>query len=174
MREAEPDLKLAGFSLFVTGWAFPNETDPWSRDTLCYSALIETPASSVRFDGLMSAHAIEHFRNELSLAHSSLSGQAELLIDEETTFSAIVKMASQGHAEIKLAVVTDFGMERHEFVFETDQTFLAESLRQLRSLVAHYPAISTANEQAPKVTPAPATGNLSRILDVIFGKRSAA
>lgn len=175
MMDRDPDLTLGGFSLWVTGQPYPDAEEPYGQDLWDFQALIETPCSTVRAAGVLSAASLSGFRGDLDAIHETLDGDAVLEADGGgATLILTLAMKPLGHVETVLDLRLGYGDdERHRFAWSLDQTFLEPFARQVRALSAAYPSPFPARILQPSRVVEPRTSDLtSRILDAIFGKRS--
>jgi hypothetical protein len=173
MMHRDPDLSLGGFSLWVTGQPYADAEEPYGRDLLDFEALIETPCSTVRAAGVLSAASLSGFSRDLDAIHDALAGDAVLeASDGESRLVLTLAMRPLGHVEAVLDLRSDPGDESHRFAWGLDQTFLGPLARQVRALSAAYPSPFPARSLEPaRVAEPPKSDLSSRILDAIFGKR---
>lgn len=174
MMERDPDISLAGFSLWVTGQPYADAGEPYGQDYLDFQTLIETPCSTVRAAGGLSAANLSGFSRDLDIIHEALAGEARLEAHEgEALLILTLTMKPLGHVEAVIDLRSGYGdAERHRFAWGTDQTFLKPFARQVRALSAAYPSPFPARIREPSVPVGPQKSDLtSRILDAIFGKR---
>jgi hypothetical protein len=170
----DPDFSVGGFSLWVTDRAFPDADEPRGQDLLGFEALIETPNSTVRAIGMLSAAGLSRFSRDLTRQHEMLGGEAVLEArDSETTLilRTAVSRLGQVDATVDLRLGPD-GDERHSFTWSLDQTDLQPLARNVRELSAAYPSPFPAKPAEPSAAVAPQSpGPTSWILNAIFGKR---
>ncbi len=174
MMERDPDISLGGFSLWVTGQPYADTGDSYGQDYLDFQTLIETPCSTVRAAGGLSAAILSGFSRELDAIHQALDGEARLEAREgEALLILNVATKPLGHVEAIIDLRSGYGDdERHRFAWGLDQTFLEPFARQVRTLSAAYPSPFPARILEPSRVVEPQKSDLtSRILDAIFGKR---
>ena len=175
MMDRDPDLTLGGFSLWVTGQPYPDAEEPYGQDLLDFQTLIETPWSTARAAGVLSAANLSGFSRDLDAILKTLDGDAVLEADGGgATLILSLAMKPLGHVEavvdLRLGYEDD---ERHRFAWSLDQTFLEPLARQIRALSAAYPSPFPASILEPSRVLEPQKSDLtSRILDAIFGKRA--
>lgn len=175
MMERDPDLSLGGFSLWVTGQPYADAEEPYGQDLLDFQTLIETPSSTVRAAGGLSAANLAGFSRDLDAIHEALDGEAGLEAHEgEALLILNLVMKPLGHVEAVLDLRLGYGDdERHRFAWGLDQTFLEPFARQVRALSAAYPSPFPARIRELSVAVGPQKSDLtSRILDAIFGRRT--
>lgn len=74
-----PNLRFAGFSLWVLGREFPDSHDFWDGNWLLVRARMEAPDGCVEARGpIIHASALEAFANQLALLDAALIGDAAL------------------------------------------------------------------------------------------------
>jgi hypothetical protein len=174
MMERDPDLSLGGFSLWLTGQPYPDAEEPYGQDLWDFQTAIETPCSTVRTAGVLSAASLSGFSRDLNAIHETLGGEAVLEADGGgATLILTLAMRSRGHVETVLDLRLGYGDdERHRFVWDLDQTFLEPFARQVRALSSAYPSPFPARIlERDRVSEPQKSGLTSRILDAIFGKR---
>jgi hypothetical protein len=173
MMERDPDLSLGGFSLWVTGQPYADAEEPYGQDLLDFQTLIETPCSTVRTAGGLSAANLSGFSRDLDAIHKALDGEASLEAHEgEALLILNLAMKPLGHVEAILDLRLGYGDERHRFAWSLDQTFLEPLARQVRALSAAYPSPFPTRIRELSAAVNPQKSDLtSRLLDAIFGKR---
>lgn len=172
--ERDPDLVLGGFSLWVTGLPYAHLGDDYGQDLLDFQTLIETPWSTVRATGVLSAASLSGFGRDLTAIYEGLEGDAVLeAIDGEAILVLTLTMKPLGHVEAVVDLRFNLGdEERHRFAWGFDQTFLKPFARQVRTLAGAYPSPFPARILEPsRAVESQKSGLTSRLLDAIFGKR---
>lgn len=171
--ERDPDLSLSGFSLWVTGQPYSDAGEPYGQDLLGFETLIETPCSTVRAAGMLSAAGLSGFCRDLNALYETLKGDAVLEAhDGETSLILTLAMRPLGHVDAVLDLRSNHGDESHRFAWALDQTFLKPFTGQVRALSAAYPSPFPARILEPVRIVAPRKSDVTtRILDAIFGKR---
>jgi len=174
--DRDPDLSLGGFNLWVTGQPYADTGEPYGQDYLDFQTLIETPCSTVRGAGGLSAANLSGFSRDLDAIHKALAGEARLEAHErEALLILTLAMKPLGHVDAVLDLRLGYGDERHWFAWSLDQTFLEPFARQVRALSAAYPSPFPSRILEPSRAVEPQKADLtSRILDAIFGKRTEA
>lgn len=173
--ERDPDLSLGGFSLWVTGQPYADAGDPYGQDHLDFQTLIETPCSTVRAAGGLSAANLAGFSRDLDAIREALAGEVRLEAHEgEALLLLHLAMRPLGHVEAVLDLQLGYeDDERHRFRWSLDQTFLEPFARQVRALSAAYPSPFPPRNLEPIPGAEPRKSNLlSRILDAVFGERT--
>ena len=97
------------------------------------------------FSGLYSAavttHDFFHFKEELNRVLDDLKGKAVFLTDEGT-IELEVEIDAGGKAVVTgKAKVVDLPKVNFSFHFETDQTYLNETLKDVETVIRHFPIV---------------------------------
>lgn len=171
--ERDPDAVLGGFSLWITGRPYAHIQEAYGQDILDFETLVESPWSTVRAAGQLSAAGLSGFSRDLNAIHKALNGEAVLeAVEGGAILILTLAMEPLGHVEATVDLRFNPGdEERHTFVWSLDQTFLEPFVRQARALAATYPSPFPAKILEPKVLSSPRPGLRDRLLDAIFGKR---
>ena len=139
MSAPEPSLRLAGLSLWVFGYAYPDCNDYWDGNWLNVRVRAETSGSRVEASGaLLRIDELTSFTRELDVLYRNLTGTAELKCLE----SALgVKVACDlvGHIQVIVDLTPDHMTESHEFKFELDQTYLPATLAGCKTVLDRFP-----------------------------------
>jgi hypothetical protein len=135
----EPDLKLAGLSLWVVGPQFPGaENDYWDENWLTVRVRVEAPGSIVEVQGpILYASELEYFMNQVQLLDRTLTGDASLQCMEPNLRLAI--RASEGHASVTIRLTPDHLTQVHEFTFHIDQTYFKPLIANCKKILSDYP-----------------------------------
>jgi hypothetical protein len=142
MSPVEPDLRLGGFSLWVSGRQFPDATDYWDGNWLNVRVQIEAPGALVRAEGpLLLAQELARFAEQLEKLYEALSGVAELRCLEPNLEIAI-RCGSRGQVVVKIMVTPDPMTQSHSFEFDLDQSYLGPLLDQCKSVLSRFPVRS--------------------------------
>ena len=139
MHSVEPDLKLGGFSLWVFGYQFPNDTDYWDGNWLNVRARVEAPGAVVKAQGaFVFAPELASFAKQLETLHATFTGEAGLHCMEPNLEIAI-RCGSLGHVAVKIMVTPDPSTQSHEFKFDLDQSYLGPLLDGCKSVLSRWP-----------------------------------
>jgi len=142
MRE-EPDLQLAGLSLWVLGRQFPDQNDYWDGNWLNVRVRVEAAEAVVEAHGpIIHAPELESFVNELDLLDTTLAGSA-LLKCTEPNLDVALRGDSRGHATVTIKVTPDHMTQSHEFIFSIDQTYFKPLIAKCRKILSDYPIRGT-------------------------------
>lgn len=139
-RLGEPDLRVAGFQLWVHGYEFPGSTDSWDGNWLRVTAHCGAAGASVWVSGaLLDTVSIVRFRRELAALFEPLGGEA-VLQSHEPNIAVHVTTANQaGHLAVRAELTPDQLAQRHTFHFRIDQTMIAPVLVACEAILARLP-----------------------------------
>lgn len=141
----EPDLKLAGLSLWVRSRQFPDCEDYWDGNWLNIFARVEASGSFVEVSGpFLRNDELAAFAAQLESVQRDLTGEAKLAC-MEPNLNAKVRCGSLGHIEVVIAITPDHLAQSHEFTFGIDQSYLAPVLRGCRRILERVPVIGAPN-----------------------------
>lgn len=144
----EPDLRLAGFQLWVHG---PPVVDPRPyEDWLNVTAHCGAGGASVWTSGeILQLGDVALWLKQTEEMHRTLSGAARLS-PLEPWLSVLLTIDGTGKVEMEVEITPDPRNQRHRFTFSLDQSYLPAFLAQGRRLMAR---IHT--EPAPGAWPDP-------------------
>jgi hypothetical protein len=136
-RLGEPDLKLAGFQLWVHG---PETASPKTdEDWLNVTAHCGAHGASVWASGaLVQRVDLAGWIGSVGLLHRELSGFVRLAPLEQN-LSVTLEVNRTGGIEMVVEVTPDPRNQRHRFQFDIDQSYLPPFLTQGRKLLDRYP-----------------------------------
>lgn len=142
----DPDIKLAGLSIWVHQRQFPNSTDYWDGNWLVVTASCEASGAIVWTKGpIIHLPEIERLMTSAQQMHASLSGTAELgCIEPELDFR--LNMTGQGRIEMEVNITSDHLVQEHCFRFELDQSYLPKLVNDCAKVLAKYPVKDESSE----------------------------
>jgi len=139
----EPDLQLAGLSLWVLGRQFPDQNEYWDGNWLNVRVRVEAPGAVVEAHGpIIHAPELESFVNELDLLEATLAGGASLKCTEPNLDVAL-QAESLGHVAVTINITPEHMTQLHEFSFSIDQTYLKPVIAKCRKILSDYPIKGT-------------------------------
>jgi len=139
MLDPSPDLKLAGLALWIVGREFEQGVDYWDANWLYVRARVEMPGACVEAEGTwLRADELESFADQLEVALRDLRGSAELLC-MEPHLGVTVKIGTRGDATATVDLTPDLINQSHQFVFDIDQSYLAETLAGCQRIISRFP-----------------------------------
>ena len=137
--EREPDVKVAGLSLWVRTRQFPDMDDFWDGDWLDVRARVEAPGSYVEISGPFLRNAeLATFAQALAFMDHNLAGSAELSCIEPN-LHVEVSCRSLGHVRVVVAITPDHMNQSHKFEFELDQSYLKSVLTECKRIAERFP-----------------------------------
>lgn len=135
----EPDLQLAGFSLWVFGRQYESAHDYWDGNWLNVCAQVEADSATVKASGaILHLSELAGFLNELKRLDDNLKGDARLSCIEPN-LGIVIRGESLGQMTTTINITPNHMTQRHEFVFAIDQSYLKPLIASCRSIIAQYP-----------------------------------
>jgi hypothetical protein len=149
----EPDLKIAGLSIWIHGRQFENAEDYWDGNWLRATAHCGAEGAEVTISGSF-LHLPELTRWAAG-SRQLLSGAAQFaeLPTIEPELTVQMKMATLGHITMEVEITPNHLQQQHKFTFEIDQTYLPRLIRQIETVEARYPTRGTPQEVRTGNTP---------------------
>jgi hypothetical protein len=139
MKSTEPNLKLAGLSLWVLGRQFPEAQDFWDGNWLNVQARVQAAGASVEARGaFVRTTEIAKFVEELEVLNANLVGEAALRC-LEPTLRIVIRGDARGHATAQVMITPDHMTQSHEFRFDFDQTYFGLLLDGCRNVLSNWP-----------------------------------
>jgi hypothetical protein len=135
-----PDLRLAGFQLWIHGHEFAEATDFWDGNWLRVTAHCGASGASVWVNGsiLTAAELADWIRASKKL-NESLSGEARLECMEPNLSVLLQAEGRAGHIRMVVHSTPDHLMQKHKFEFEIDQSHLPDFIRAGRKILDRFP-----------------------------------
>lgn len=131
----DPSLVLGGLCLWVLGKAYPDNPDWWDRDVLQVRAECRAPGSVVSTSGaLLRSDEI-----------ADLLAGMEAMHKWETKFfdwkprEPNLAMRLSGSLTVEVEITPDHLMQRHQFRFDLDLTYLLPPIGQCRQILRSFP-----------------------------------
>jgi hypothetical protein len=141
--EAEPDLRLAGLSLWVVSRERPDDSDYWDGNWLNIRARVEDAGALVKIAGpWVRSDELADFLDQLAALYRDLKGTAELDC-LEPMLRIKVTCAKRGDVEVTVEITPDPLTQAHRFTFMIDQSYLASTLAGLERLLERFPVKGT-------------------------------
>lgn len=137
----EPDLKVAGFLLWVHGRQFPEVEDyhdgNWLRVTAHCSAL---GASVWAHGALLSVADVAEFGDGCAAMLRGESRSVGLVPFEPELKVSLEVSDSVGHICAQVEITPDHLSQSHRFEFEVDQSYLPDIIKQCLEIMQEYPS----------------------------------
>jgi hypothetical protein len=135
----DPDLSLAGLSVWALGREFEEAEDYWDGNWLRVHVRVEANGARVEFTGpWLRNDEIRAFAEQLERVHRDLSGTATLDCTEPM-LNAKVVCGSRGQIEVTIEATPDYLNQAHRFEFSIDQSYLNQTLAGCRRLLERFP-----------------------------------
>lgn len=135
----EPDICLAGLSLWVGSREFEALDDYWDGNWLVVRGRVEAPGAVVEAKGSwLRSDEIERFADKLMTLHRDLKGSAELQC-LEPTLNAKVVCGARGQIEVIVEFTPDHLTQSHRFEFAIDQSYLVATLQGCQRVLERFP-----------------------------------
>ena len=170
MRE-EPDIRIGPLDIWVTGRPFEEAGDYWDANWLDVRAEVRSSRSTVSCEGtLLRIEDHQRFLDQLASTHGALAGVARL-DSLEPNLKVQVVFRSLGKAELIIDITPDHLGEQHRFHDGTDQTYLRETIHQIRAVLSEYPVVGTPPGKAGESSVSKLARIGSVLADAVFGKK---
>lgn len=129
----------------VFGYERPDANDEYDANWLRARCSVTVAEFSAVLSLALVAHDFAQFADELEQAVQRLKGTA-IFSTVEAGLAIEIKFTTAGHAEVfgsarSQSIVPDVSVL--SFSFETDQSFLAHTVRQLKTIVSRFPVRSS-------------------------------
>ena len=139
--DSECYLRIEGLRLWLHHRTFPESKGYWDGNWLFETAVCEAAGSVVRVTGsILHTPEIDRFRRDLEKLNERLEGKAELKCIEPH-LGIIIEAQSLGHLRMVVAITPDHLNQKHEFVFETDQSWLSYIISDCSKILRQYPIV---------------------------------
>lgn len=153
----EPDLKLAGLSIWARAREFEQSDDYWDGNFLYIQARAEASGSYVETSGpWVRNDELASFADQLDIVMRDLRGSAELRC-LEPMLAAKVEFGKRGDVTATVEITPDPVSQSHWFEFSIDQSYLTETLASCRRLLKRFPVRGEAGTAKGGTTWSPAT-----------------
>lgn len=135
-----PDLKIAGFQLWVHGLAYPEATDYDDGNWLRVTAHCAANGASIQVHGtIVRITDVAGFGEQCSAMYARTSKSA-ILDPYEPELKVSLEIADTiGHIRAQVEITPDHLMQSHRIEFEVDQSYLPEIIKQCMAIVQEYP-----------------------------------
>lgn len=143
----DPDLKLAGLSMWVLGRQFPDQADYWDGNWLEVRVRVEASGAIVKFEGhFVRVTELVSFADELEILDTTLAGEASLDC-MEPYLDVRIRGERNGQATATVEVTPDNLTQFHKFIFSIDQTYYKLLIAYCRKILLDYPVRGELGEQ---------------------------
>jgi len=139
-RLGTPDLRIAGFQLWVHGYEFPDSEHSWDGNWLRVTAHCGAAGASVWVGGaLLDTVSVLRFRRGLATLFQMLQGEAALASHEPNVLVRVTAADRTGHLTVRVELTPDQLAQGHRFNFEADQTYIPELIAACDALLVRLP-----------------------------------
>ena len=137
----KPDLKIAGFQLWIHGRQFP-DSEGDDGNWLIVTAHAGSSGASVWTSGaiLMTEH-LAHLTDQCEALRKGEMDEACMGEIEPDLKMRIQRIDQLGHFSMHVDITPDYLNQQHSFEFEIDQSYLPDIIRLCRSIIAKYPVL---------------------------------
>ena len=135
----EPDLKVAGFQLWVHGRQYPEANDYYDGNLLRVTAHCGASGASVWAQGaILMVTDIAGFGNGCAAMLDGPSRSADLAPCEPEIKVSLEASDRVGHIRAQVEITPDHLLQAHRFEFEIDQSYLPGIIKQCSDIVQEY------------------------------------
>jgi len=135
----KPELKLAGFQLWVHNRQFPEHEDYWDGNWLNVTAYCGAQGASVTVTGsIVHLSDIACLLKGAESMYAELKGQASLPCIEPELYVEL-KAKGHGHIDVEVSITPDNLTQSHHFRFEIDQSYLPGLTADCQKILAKFP-----------------------------------
>ena len=135
-----PDLKAAGFQLWVHGRQFPDSTDYDDGNWLRVTAHAGAAGASVWVSGaILMITDLVQLGQEIDALARGETQRADLKPFEPELRVQFEQVDSLGHFTMRVQITPDHLKQKHCFEFEIDQTYLRSISAECRAIATTYP-----------------------------------
>jgi hypothetical protein len=139
---SEPDLKIVGLSIWVHGRQFESSDEYWDANWLRVTVHCGAHGATVEVTGsILHRMELQEWLDQARELHSALSGAARLECIEPELKACMT--LTDGKGELVIDITPDPVLQKHQFRFEIDHSYLPGLCSQLEKLLARYPLRGT-------------------------------
>lgn len=136
----EPNLKVAGFQLWVHGREFPGAEDYYDGNWLRVTAHCGASGASVWAQGaILMVTDIAGFGSGCAAMLGGERKSADLAPFEPELKLSLEVADCVGHIRAQVEITPDHLLQAHRFEFEVDQSYLPAIIKQCSKIVQAYP-----------------------------------
>jgi hypothetical protein len=136
----EPDLKIAGFQLWVHGREFPEAHDYYDGNWLRVTAHSGASGANVWVQGaIVMVTDIAGFGNQCNAMLRGESSSAVLDPCEPHLKVSLESTDRLGHIGLHVEITPDHLAQSHKMNFDVDQSYLPGIIKQCSAIVQEYP-----------------------------------
>lgn len=149
MKLGEPDIKIAGLSLWILGRQFQDAQDYWDGNWLNVVATAEAVGARIEVQGaILRTDEIAVWADDIQNIQQNLAGQAHLdCIEPE--LDVLIECSRTGQLKVTVRITPDHLRQSHMIEYDADQSYLGELLRGCRKVLRDYPKRDQNTEVVP-------------------------
>lgn len=142
--DEEPAIVFGPLKIWIHGRQFPSSTDFWDGNWINATAECEGAGSNVRIRGaFLHLSELREWSRAIESSQKNLQGKVELTpMEPELRVEFEAESGRRGRLKGKVAIRSGqlYG-ERHEYCFESDQSYLPGLLVQIAGVFRAYPLV---------------------------------
>jgi hypothetical protein len=136
----EPDIKLAGLSIWIDGYQFPDSTEYWDANWIVVRVRAEGQRAIVEFCGpCIDLPELRGWFEACTSLEAGKCDEAVLPTTEPYVQVRIDRTGEFGRLLATVAITPDNVSQFHEFRYPIDPTYLRLLMDSLRRVLARYP-----------------------------------
>lgn len=137
--ESGPDITLAGLEIWVHDRQFPDIEDYWDGNWMNVVVRCMASGATVEVSGpIIHLPEIASLLQDSEALQAGLEDKAELsCMEPELSFT--LETADRGQINMAVTITPNHLTQKHEFIFEIDQSNLARFIQECKVLLAKYP-----------------------------------
>ncbi len=137
----DPDIKLAGLEIWFHSRQFPDSKEYWDTNWMNVTVHCGAQGSNVRVQGsIIHLSEVSGFLSGLKPLYKNLKGKAQMLC-MEPYLTIELEATSLGHIKMSVDITPDHLCQKHNFVFEIDQSYLPKLIFECEAIIKKYPII---------------------------------
>ena len=142
-KNSECDFHFEGIRLWIHNRESQKSQDYWDGNWLYATAICEASGSAVRVSGpILHTSEIDGFQRNLEKLNDRFEDRAELDC-MEPYLGIRVEAESLGHLRLLVAITPDPLNQKHEFTFESDQSWLPRVISDCKKILGRFPIVGT-------------------------------
>jgi hypothetical protein len=135
----KPDVSLAGLQMWFHGRQYPDAQDYSDGNWMNVTVHCGERGASVWVSGpLIEIFGMAAWLKETKALYSTLEGKAELF-SYEPELQVRLKAGGEGHMGMTVDITPDCAMQKHQFKFAIDQTYLKPFIAECEALLEKFP-----------------------------------
>jgi len=137
----ESDMKIAGLAICIHGRQFPDSKDYWDANWLNVTVHCGAQGSSVKASGnIVHLSEIVEFLSSVERVYNGSNDKARLSCIEPNLRINLEK-ENLGHLRMSIDITPDHLSQKHNFLFEIDQSYMPRLISECKTILKKYPII---------------------------------